>query len=240
MDMSCWAPLSSVLQFNRIDAELALYLNSITRGVPARNLFTIVAPNAVNVVDLPNSFCYCEIGHVDAMGRISPFLIESNPTMDKEKESERISKKIEKGDIMSVNNWAVLIPKTRAYLGKYALINGSENSFFTTAFLIIYPSNKLILACKGDKAVATCLLFLAVKRELVSMFSAVSVWGKSYPTLTDKKLGGARISEEIFQRILSRQWINDAYRLKESIESVRDTEKRIFEIINPKFVCNGR
>ncbi len=231
MDMTYWAPISALMQFGRLDAELALYHSPIIDGVPVETLFSTVPQKEVDVSDLPVPYRYCEIGHVDHTGRLAPFLVENDPTVDKQKETERIVKKIHKGNIMAVHDWSVLIPKTRAYQGKFVLVSGRENVFFTTAFLIISPSKDLMAACDEDQGVATCLLFLAAKRELVPMFSAISVWGKSYPTLTDKHLHGIQISRQILERVLSQRWIDNARELRDVIDALQNAETRFLRIV---------
>lgn len=145
---------------------------------------------------------YCEIGDIDRLGRICPYKLVPKGHSDYINSPEEIGqierrlKKIEKEKIGQVDNWAVLVPKTRPYRRVFALVSGKENVYYTTDLLKFQPSEKFIellhelsgvsfdFQKENDYAqLCVILWFLLRYGPLGNALSAISRWGKTYPTL---------------------------------------------------------
>lgn len=221
----------------RLDADYALSQTGVRAPAPASGVF-IVAEIEPETGEPPFPYRYCEIGDIDRMGRISPRLIEPDqPNADADEEpdnarqTDRIRKKVQQGDIMAVDGWAVLVPLTRAYLGKFAVVTGDEDCYFTTALIPFVPGKRLAEHCGGDDGLAVCLLFLLLKGELQPLLSSLSRWGKTYPTLNRRDLENAVIDEGVLQRCLSPSMTASANALRNVVLDARRTDARLRDIL---------
>ena len=103
--------------------------------IPFNELFSIEDSSSNLEHDLNSDFYYCEIGNADKEGDISPVLLNFD---NRCLEDENYYKKIEKGDIISVDNDDILISKVRPNLKKFVRItNDKKDIFFTKAFIRI-------------------------------------------------------------------------------------------------------
>ena len=221
----------------RLDADYALSQSGVRAPVPASDVFTIAEIDP-EPGEPPTPYRYCEIGDIDRMGRVSPRLIETEqPTTadeeepDNARQTDRIRKKVRQGNVMTVDGWAVLVPLTRAYLGKFAVATGQEDCYFTTALIPFVPGKRLVEHCGGDEALATCLLFLMLKGELQSLLSSLSRWGKAYPTLNRRDLENAVVDESVLRRCLSTAMTKSANDLRNVILDSQKMDARLRDIL---------
>ena len=221
----------------RLDADYALSVVGVQTPVPMSDVFVVddIEPEPG---EPQSAYRYCEIGDIDRMGRIAPRVIEvDEANVDPEEEPDsarqrdRIRKKARKGDIMAVDGWAVLVPLTRAYLGKFAVVTGDEDCYFTTALIPLIPGKRLAEHCGGDDGLAACLLFLMLKGELRPLLSSLSRWGKTYPTLNRRDLENAVVDEGVLQRCLSPAMMKSANALRNAILDSRRTDARLRDIL---------
>ena len=92
-----------------------------------KDLFELVHCKKVNIESLYSDFKYCEIGDTDKNGDVFPKTLNfSNRNLI----DEDYYKKIEKGDITSIEKDNILIAKVRPNLKKYIRITDSLNNIF--------------------------------------------------------------------------------------------------------------
>ena len=165
-------------------------------------LASVVQARWVDRIDhsLPDEINYCEIGHIDQMGRVSPVRVTrdvelvDNPEADKQ--LARLRKKAYGGKSGRVDGWAVLGPKTRTYQRKYGIVTGMEDSLYTTDLMVLTPGCVVMEACSRRAELACSLLWLMFKSgPLGDAFDALSRWGKEYPTINLNDLANARIAK---------------------------------------------
>ena len=170
------------------------------------------------------------------MGRISPRLIDPHqPDADDDggdgKQIDRVRSKIRKGDIMSLDDWHVLVPTTRVYLGKFTIVTGEEDCYFTTKLHPFSPGERLLAVCDNDRGIATSLLFLMLRGEFRAFLASLSRWGKTYPTLNDKDLRGAVIDEAMLNRNLSSERVDKARQTCNAILESQRINRRIASLL---------
>lgn len=219
----------------RLDADFALNQTGIESPVSIETMLRFQDGDEVEPPD--SEFYYCEIGHIGRFGDISPMRVtaaddETDP--DLARQLDRIRKKVEAGKIMGLPDWTMLLPKTRTYLGKFAVVTGREpNLYFTTDLYALAPGPALLGRCGGDRGLATCALLLSAKNrsELLPVFISLSRWGKAYPVLKDKDLKAARIPSEVLDRATTKSRLALAERLRDSIETQEGTRREIRHVI---------
>ena len=219
----------------RLDADYALSQTGIVSPIPASGAFFIARADH-EPAEPDAAYRYCEIGDIDRMGRISPRLIDPNlPDADNDggdgKQIDRVRSKIQKGDIMSLDDWRVLVPTTRVYLGKFTIVTGEEDCYFTTKLHPFSPGERLLAACGGDRGVATSLLFLMLRGDFRAFLSSLSRWGKTYPTLNDKDLTGAVIDEALLNRNLLSERVDKARQVCNAILESQRINRRIASLL---------
>ena len=217
----------------RLDAEYALQQSLISSPMPIKEIFVLSEFPEIDS-EPTDVYNYCEIGDIDRMGLASPRIIDSsiqddNPEM--RKQIDRIRKKVQQGKAMKPDSWCVLVPKTRPYLKKFAIVNGKENSYFTTDFFVLKPGDHLIEHSNEDEGNATCMLLLLLKGELNSLLTSLSRWGKSYPTLHKDDLSSASIDQQVFEKMLTPELINDAKLVREKVNSSIEARNNLLQII---------
>lgn len=220
----------------RLDADYALSKVGIQAPIPMSDVFVVdeIDPEPR---EPRSAYRYCEIGDIDRMGRIAPRLIEiDEANIDPEEEPDntrqrdRIRKKVQKGDIMTVNDWAVLAPITRPYLGKFAVVTGQEDCYFTNKLIPLVPGKWIVGYCGEDEGLAACLLFLLLKGELQRVLSSLSRWGKTYPKLSRRDLENAVVDESVLQRCLP-EMMNSANDLRNVILNAQQVDARRRDIL---------
>ncbi|WP_201785622.1 restriction endonuclease subunit S domain-containing protein [Syntrophomonas wolfei] len=169
------------------------------------DLFEYPDSPAVLVDDLYDDFKYCEIGDVDKNGYVAPVHLNFN---NRNLLDENYYKKIEKGDIISVDSGDILISKVRPNLKKYVLIDDiTKDIYFTSAFIRIKPK-------KIPNIIYYCLRTIFYENLI-----AVSRQGKGYPTINIVDLGQLRFNKDIIDRLSS----NESY----IVPKIKDAENTI-------------
>ena len=226
----------------RLDADFALSQTGIAEPIAAHHIFLLdEATLKICHTEPELAYYYCEIGKIDDMGRVSPVLIDPNQAdfdtdeePDRQKQIDRLRNKVKKGDIMRITDWRVLVPITRAYLGKFAIITGQENWYFTNKLFPLMPGKILLEYCDDDNSLATCLLFLVLKGRLRFLLSSLSRWGKSYPTLNAEDLKSAIIDQQLVNNILTPEILNSAKSLLAIILNYQKLNQRLSSLLSGK------
>lgn len=236
------------LQADRLDAEFVISNAWQDKGgVPSSRLMKIretqePVESAQALIEPETTYNYCEISHIDIIGRISPYAVDPNAKdldPDLQKQTDRIRKKVRNGDIVSYSEPLVLVPKTRPYLGKFALITGNESAtYFTTALIplaagdLIKESVKPITNRANRNLVETCFLFLLLKKDLRFWLSALARWGKSYPVLNHKELSRATIPSQKIKSMLTSDKARTAKHFAKTLAARQRLDEDIARIID--------
>ena len=213
----------------RLCADYALHQSAIPDPLPVSQVF--VLGQGLRIEAEPEvAYRYCEIGDVDRLGLTSPRTIDpSNPEVDPDlsKQEDRIRRKVEQRKAMTLDRWCVLVPKTRPYLKKFAIISGHDGTYFTTDFYALEPGKRLLRACEGSSEVASCLLFLLLKGPLNILLTSISRWGKSYPTLHPDDLSGAVIDSSEIPDLVAEDRVEEAAKMRRVVESIIDGRQQL-------------
>lgn len=214
----------------RLDADHALHQSATSDPLPIDHVFSVGKGERVS--SEPQSvYRYCEIGDVDRLGLTSPRTVDPNfPEVDPElrKQEDRIRRKVvNQRKAMTLDRWCVLVPKTRPYLKKFAIVSGREGIHYTTDFFVLEPGKALSHACEGSTEVATCLLFLLLKGPLNALLTSISRWGKSYPTLHPDDLSDAVIDSSEIPDLVKRDRVEEAARMRRIVESIVDGRQQL-------------
>ena len=210
----------------RLDADYALNQAVVEESVSVEAMLRIGPRNPAAPGD--SDYDYCEIGHIGRFGDISPMRVTpadrgADPEMARQ--LDRIRRKVNGGKAMRVTDWSLLLPKTRTYLGKFAVVTGGESDvFFTTDLYPLAPGPELLARCENDRGLAACALLLSAKDrdELLPVFASLSRWGKAYPVLGEDDLARAAIPARILESATTPARLARARRLREAI---RDQER---------------
>ena len=138
-----------------------------------------------------NEIKYVEIGSVTSEGEISPLDL-SNKELELT-EKERLTKKIENGDIFKPEKGSLLIASVRPNLKKFIPITDEEENFyFTKAFIHLRPKQNLI-----ENRLLKYLLRTVLFERLIGLCRE----GKGYPTLKEDDLKFFFIDNELIKKI---------------------------------------
>ena len=216
----------------RLDADHALHQSAIPDPSPISRVF--VVGQGLKLDSEPEvEYRYCEIGDVDRLGLTSPRTVDpSNPEVDPElrKQEDRIRSKVQQRKAMALDRWCVLVPKTRPYLKKFAVISGKEDTFFTTDFFVLEPGSELLLSCDGSPEIASCLLFLLLRGPLNALLTSISRWGKSYPTLNPKDLSSAVIDSGDIPDLVTLDRVEKAMKLRRVVEGIVEGRRQLQQL----------
>lgn len=105
----------------RFDVDFAYFQNNflIKNCYSFDDLFEFSKNNSVNIENLDDEFFYSEIGNVSKNGEVEPVKLNLNERRDEELD---YYKKIEKGDIIKVEENDILISKVRPNLKNLFLL----------------------------------------------------------------------------------------------------------------------
>lgn len=152
-------------------------------------LFYIAPAKPFKNDDLNKNFYYCEIGNSDKNGDILPVILNFENMM---LEDQDYYKKIEKGDITSVDLNDILLSKIRPNLKKIVRITDDKKDvYFTTAFIR--------LKAKEMPNVLYYCLRTIFHKDLI----AIARQGKGYPTINEKDLITLRFNKLIISKLRS-------------------------------------
>lgn len=176
------------------EASLRFDFNYIKSSMPTNcrtysfdELFSIVPPDVPALSDLDRNFLYCEIGDCNGDGDIFPVHLNFN---DRQPENEDYYRKIEKGDITSVERNEILVSKVRPNLKKMVFVTSDkENVFFTTAFIRIRPKEM------------PEILYHCLRSVFLENLLSISRQGKGYPTINESDLHSIRFDASLIDRL---------------------------------------
>ena len=221
----------------RLDPEYWIFISSQAGRPNTQNMSEVMSvswvPACQSIPKLP--FRYCEIGNIDHFGRIAPFLIEDEEEIEPEsaKQRERLLKKINDGKISQIEDWAVIAPKTRPYKKKYGLLSGNEkDTYFTTDLLLLEPG-PLLLEKVDDRGQAVCLLWVMLLRTILGdHVTALSRWGKTYPTITPDDLQSAPVDWAQLNTAMTQiKAVQLAKRVQENMAGCMECSENIIQAI---------
>ena len=213
----------------RLDADHALHQSAASEPLPISHVFTVGQGERVDS-EPEVMYRYCEIGDVDRLGLTSPRTVDPNfPEMDPElrKQEDRIRRKVQQRKAMTLNRWCVLVPKTRPYLKKFAIISGNESTYFTTDFFVLEPGSALLKSCGGSIEDASCLLFLLLKGPLNALLTSISRWGKSYPTLHPDDLANAVIDAAEIPDLVTLDRVEEATKMRRVVTQIVEGRRQL-------------
>ena len=216
----------------RLDADHALHQSAISDPLPIDHVFTLGQGERVDS-EPTATYRYCEIGDVDRLGLTSPRTVDPDcPELDPElrKQEDRIRRKVQQRKAMTLDRWCVLVPKTRPYLKKFAIISDRESTYFTTDFFVLQPGSALLESCDGSVQDASCLLFLLLKGPLNALLTSISRWGKSYPTLHPDDLSHAVIDSAEIRDLVTTDRIAKAVKMRRVVESIVDGRRQLQQL----------
>lgn len=180
------------------------------------DLFEVVEKEVVDISSL-STFEYVEISNITSTEDVSPVFLDYD---DRNELNENYFKKIEKGDIITVNCDEILISRVRPYLNKILFINQVNASYYyTSAFIQIRPK------------VHPKLLFYSLKNVFNPVLNSISRQGKGYPTLNEKDFYLLKFCKKQVDSLLSNNDLlehkisvieNEIIKLKQNICSDED------------------
>ena len=213
----------------RLDADHALHQSAVSEPLPICHVFTVGQGERVDS-EPEVMYRYCEIGDVDRLGLTAPRTVDPNfPEVDPElrKQEDRIRRKVQQRKAMTLDRWCVLVPKTRPYLKKFAIISGNESTYFTTDFFVLEPGSVLLKACNGAIEDASCLLFLLLKGPLNALLTSISRWGKSYPTLHPDDLANAVIDAAEIPDLVTLDRVEEAVTMRRVVTQIVEGRRQL-------------
>lgn len=171
-------------------------------------LFEIVPKSRIAISQLNQQFRYCEISDVDKNGDVFPQILNFE---ERNLLQENYYKKIEKGDIISVQEDDILISKIRPNLKKYVRITKeNEDIYFTSAF--IHLRAKMMPE----------ILYYCFRSSFYDSLIAISRQGKGYPTLSENDLKLLKFDKKMIDLLFKNQKL-----IKSKIDSI---EERVREL----------
>ena len=171
-------------------------------------LFEIVPKSKIALSQLNQQFRYCEISDVDKNGDVFPQILNFE---ERNLLQENYYKKIEKGDIISVQEDDILISKIRPNLKKYVRITKeNEDIYFTSAF--IHLRAKMMPE----------ILYYCFRSSFYDSLIAISRQGKGYPTLNENDLKLLKFDKIMIDLLFKNQKL-----IKSKIDSI---EERVREL----------
>ena len=195
----------------RYDVDFVNFQNEFLaeRFYSFNDLFSFSTKNKTDIEKL-DDFFYVEIGNVSKNGDVEPVKLNFN---ERKEEEENYYKKIEKGDIIQVQENDILLSKVRPNLRKYVFVNSDiKNYFYTSAFIHLEPK-------KLNK-----ILYYSFRTIFYQNLIAVSRQGKGYPTLKEDDFNYLKFDKKIIDELFERQ--------DKIVAKVEPIEKKIKELKN--------
>lgn len=200
----------------RYDVDFSYFQNDffIDNYYAFNDLFEIKKNNKVNIENLNDDFLYSEIGNVSKDGEVKPVRVNF---AERKEDEEKYYKKIEKGDIIQVEEQDILLSKVRPNLKKYILINEENvNYFYTSAF--IHLKSKL----------SGTVFYYSLRTIFYDNLISISRQGKGYPTLNEDDFLNLKFDKAIIDKLIEKQ--NE---IVAQIESIENTIKKLKSQITP-------
>ena len=186
------------------------------------DLFLIKENNCVDISNFEDDFYYSEIGNVSKDGEVEPVKLNFN---ERTIEDEDYYKKIEKGDIIKVEENDILISKVRPNLKKYVLIDQSNKDYFyTSAFIHLQPK-------KLNK-----ILYYALRTIFYNNLIAISRQGKGYPTLKKDDFQYLKFDKSLVNKLSQNPQITKQIeQIEQKIKELKSQTQPAQTIINKIF-----
>lgn len=209
----------------RYDVDFADFQNNFSakQFYSFDDLFAFSNVNYVNVEELEDDFLYSEIGNVSKEGTIEPVKLNFN---ERNEADEGYYKKIEKGDIIQVQENDILLSKVRPNLKKFVFVNEDNiNIYFTSAFIHLKPK-------KLSK-----ILYYALRTVFYDNLIAISRQGKGYPTLKEDDFLSLKFNKKIIDNLLLRegQIATEIQAIEKKINSLKTQIRKPQDVINAVF-----
>jgi type I restriction enzyme S subunit len=206
----------------RCDVDFADFQNNflINNYYSFNNLFEFKKNNKVNIESLEDDFQYSEIGNVSEYGEVEPVKLNF---IERKVEDEDYYKKIEKGDIIQVEENDILLSKVRPNLKKYVLID-KENAqyYYTSAFIHLKPK------------ILNKILYYSLRTIFCNNLIAISRQGKGYPTLKEDDFLYLKFDKNIIDKLIKKQ--------DQIVAEIEPLEKKIkqlkAQLIPPQEIIN--
>ncbi len=206
----------------RYDVDFANFQRGflVDRHYSFNDLFAFSLKNKVDIEKLDDDFLYAEIGNVSKNGDVEPVKLNFS---ERKEEEENYYKKIEKGDIIQVQENDILLSKVRPNLRKHVFIDSdTENYFYTSAFIHLEPK-------KLNK-----ILYYSFRTIFYENLIAISRQGKGYPTLKEDDFYYLKFNKKIIDKLSEKQ--------DKIVAQIEPIEKKIKKLKNqitpPKEVIN--
>ena len=149
-------------------------------------LFSI-ASSKIDSTIFDEPFEYCEIGNVTKDGDSNPVALDFSNRLI---EYGDYYKKIEKGDIISVDKDDILLSKVRPNLRKYVRVTDeNEKYFYTSAFIRLKPKK------------LSSVLYYCFRTVFYNDLMAIARQGKGYPTINEKDLKTLKFKKSIIDKL---------------------------------------
>ncbi len=205
--------LISIEKTLRKDYDFHSYnLQTSNNYVKFDELFSIVSSEVDSAI-FDEPFEYCEIGNVTKDGDSNPVALDFSNRLI---EYGDYYKKIEKGDIISVDKDDILLSKVRPNLKKYVRITDeNEKYFYTSAFIRLKPKK------------LSSILYYCFRTVFYNDLMAIARQGKGYPTINEKDLKTLKFKKRI---------IDDLELREEKISSEIASIERLIEEIRKDIV----
>jgi len=174
-----------------------------------------------DIEDIP--FQYSEIGNITKQGDVEAVTLDFST---RDELVEDYFKKIEKGDIQTVQAGNILLSKVRPNLKKYVLINNDlTDVFYTTALIQLRPK-------KLNK-----LLYYSFRTVFYNNLMSIARQGKGYPTLKINDLFCIKLDSNIINIFESNEQslLDKIEPIEKNIKKLKSKIKVPQEVINRVF-----
>ena len=183
--------LISIEKTLRKDYDFHSYnLQTSDNYVKFDELFSIASSELDSAI-FDEPFEYCEIGNVTKDGDSNPVALDFSNRLI---EYGDYYKKIEKGDIISVDKDDILLSKVRPNLKKYVRITDeNEKYYYTSAFIRLKPKK------------LSSILYYCFRTVFYNALMAIARQGKGYPTINEKDLKTLKFRKRIIDELELRE-----------------------------------
>lgn len=179
--------LISIEKTLRKDYDFHSYnLQTTNNYIKFDELFSIVS-SEIDLSAFDGPFQYCEIGDVTKNGDSNPVSLNFSNRLI---EDYDYYKKIEKGDIISVDKDDILLSKVRPNLRKYVRITDENQKYFYTSAFIRLKPKKL-----------PSILYYCFRTVFYNDLMAIARQGKGYPTINEKDLKTLKFKKSIIDAL---------------------------------------
>jgi len=195
-------PYSSLSNERSMRCDTAYQAYQVSSGSLGREYYLlgeiadVCVPEPIKIDTLDGGFKYCQIGDVDKFGNTTPVDLNFS---ERDVQNEDYYKKIEKGDIISVQEGDILmsflIPADFTNGGKFVRIsNLTSKYYFTSAFLQLRP--------KASSAVVYYCLRSVFYSDIANV-SRIRKGYTGYATISADDLRNARLDKGMVDKLIA-------------------------------------